>query len=213
MIYCVRKSKLDGWLNHMILDWTRHKVKNGTSERFGCKAVKTTANEILQFRRWYWLVGITRPVQRDRSVVKLHGGPADGPRPKAWTTCRRRRSLRTPSTGSDSLLRTPSAGSDPPPPWLSRIRASPARHLRHHLYFLSLVQTLGRGLTVGSPWSSSTPLSLGRGRVAPPPRRRSGVKSGTPEDSDAGQSRRWRTRTYSWCPHALQKEFFRYMLH
>jgi len=30
-------------------------------------------------------------------------------------------------------------------------------------------QTSGRGPTDGSPWSSSTPLSLGRGRVAPPP--------------------------------------------
>jgi len=28
---------------------------------------------------------------------------------------------------------------------------------------------LGRGPTVGSPWSSSTLPSLGRGRVAPPP--------------------------------------------
>jgi len=32
-------------------------------------------------------------------------------------------------------LRTPSTGSDSPPPWLSRIRASPARHLRHHSIF------------------------------------------------------------------------------
>jgi len=32
-----------------------------------------------------------------------------------------------------------------------------------------LVQILGRGATVGSLWSSFTPLSLGRGRVAPPP--------------------------------------------
>jgi len=28
---------------------------------------------------------------------------------------------------------------------------------------------MGRGPTVGSPWSSSTPSSLGRGRVASPP--------------------------------------------
>jgi len=32
-------------------------------------------------------------------------------------------------------------------------------------------QTLGRGSTVGSSWSSSTPPSLRRGRVAPPLRR------------------------------------------
>jgi len=31
------------------------------------------------------------------------------------------------------------------------------------------VQTLGHGPTVGSPWSPSTPPSLERGRVAPPP--------------------------------------------
>jgi len=31
------------------------------------------------------------------------------------------------------------------------------------------VQTLGRGPTVGSPWSSSMPPSLRRGRVAPLP--------------------------------------------
>jgi len=37
------------------------------------------------------------------------------------------------------------------------------------LPFLPLVQTLGRGSTVGSPWSSSTPPSLGRDRVTPPP--------------------------------------------
>jgi len=67
-------------------------------------------------------------------------------------------------------LRTSSAGSDSPPPWLSRIRASPARHLRNHFFhFWFLVQTLGRGPTVGSPWSSPTPPSLGKGRVAPPP--------------------------------------------
>jgi len=67
-------------------------------------------------------------------------------------------------------LRTPSAGSDLPLPGLSRIRASPARHLWHYFFhFWPLVQTLGRGPSVGSPWSSSTPLSLGRSRVAPPP--------------------------------------------
>jgi len=67
-------------------------------------------------------------------------------------------------------LRTPSAGSNSPPPWLSGIRTSPARHLRHHFFhFWPLVQTLGRFPTVGSPWSSSTPPSLRRGRVAPPP--------------------------------------------
>jgi len=67
-------------------------------------------------------------------------------------------------------LWTPSAGSNSPPPWLSRIRASPARNLRHYFFhFWPLVQTLGRGPTIGSPWSSSTPPSLGRGRVAPPP--------------------------------------------
>jgi len=31
-------------------------------------------------------------------------------------------------------LRTPAAGSDSPPPWLSCIRASPARHLRHYFF-------------------------------------------------------------------------------
>jgi len=67
-------------------------------------------------------------------------------------------------------LRTPSAGSGSPPPWLSCIRASPERHLRHHFFhFWPLVQTLGRSPTVGSPWSSSMPSSLERGRVAPPP--------------------------------------------
>jgi len=54
--------------------------------------------------------------------------------------------------------------------WLPRTRAYPARHFRHYFFhFWPLVQTLGRGLTVGSPWSSSTPLSLGKGRVAPSP--------------------------------------------
>jgi len=78
-------------------------------------------------------------------------------------TARRRRILL-------AHLRTPSAGSDSPPPWLSCIRASPAGHLWHHFFhFWPLVQTLGRGPTVGSPWSSFTPPSLGRGRVAPPP--------------------------------------------
>jgi len=46
-------------------------------------------------------------------------------------------------------LRTPSAGSDSPPPWLSRIWASPACHLRHYFHFWPLVQTLGCGPTVG----------------------------------------------------------------
>jgi len=67
-------------------------------------------------------------------------------------------------------LRIPPAGSDSPPPGLCRIRASPARHLWHYFFlFWPLVHTLVRGLTVGSPWSSSTPPSLGRGRVTPPP--------------------------------------------
>jgi len=67
-------------------------------------------------------------------------------------------------------LRTPSAGSDSSPPWLSRIRVFPARHLQYYFFhFWPLVQTLGRGRTVWSPWSSFTPPSLGRGRVAPPP--------------------------------------------
>jgi len=71
--------------------------------------------------------------------------------------------------GWEFRLRTPSAGSDSPPPWLSRIRASPACHFRHYFfYFWPLVQTFGRG-PVWSPWSSSTPPSLGRDRVAPPP--------------------------------------------
>jgi len=65
-------------------------------------------------------------------------------------------------------LRTPSTGSNSPPPGLSRIRASPARHLWHFFYFKPLVQTLGRSPILGSQWSSSTPPSLGRGRVAPP---------------------------------------------
>ena len=37
------------------------------------------------------------------------------------------------------------------------------------LYSRSMVQTLGCGPIVGSPRSSSTPPSLGRGRVVPPP--------------------------------------------
>ena len=37
------------------------------------------------------------------------------------------------------------------------------------LYSWPMVQTLGCGLTVGSPRSSSAPPSLGRGRVVPPP--------------------------------------------
>jgi len=65
-------------------------------------------------------------------------------------------------------LRTSSAGSNSPPSGLFRIWASPARHLWHHYFhFWPPLQTLGRGPTVGSPWSSSTPLSLGRDRVAP----------------------------------------------
>jgi len=34
----------------------------------------------------------------------------------------------------------------------------------YFFHFWLLVQTLGRDPTVGSPWSSSTPPSLGRGR-------------------------------------------------
>jgi len=53
---------------------------------------------------------------------------------------------------------------------LSRIRASPARHLWHYFFhFWPLVKTLGRGPTDGSPWSSSTPPSLERSRVVSPP--------------------------------------------
>jgi len=67
-------------------------------------------------------------------------------------------------------LRTPSAGYDSPLPWLSHSRASTARHLWHYFFhFWPLVQTLGRGPTAGFPWCSSTPPSLGRGRVAPSP--------------------------------------------
>jgi len=68
------------------------------------------------------------------------------------------------------LLRrqTLSAGSNSPPSGLSHIWASPVRYLWHHFFHLwSLVQTLGRGPTFGSPWNSSTPPSLGRGRVVP----------------------------------------------
>jgi len=43
------------------------------------------------------------------------------------------------------------------------------QHLRKQLCCLGTMSHLGRGLTVGSPWSSSTPPSLGWGRVAPPP--------------------------------------------
>jgi len=76
------------------------------------------------------------------------------------------------------LANTPSAKSDCGHPlqdlihtslWLSRIRASLARHLWHYFHFWPLVQPLGRGPTVESLWSSCTPPSLGRGRVAPPP--------------------------------------------
>jgi len=66
-------------------------------------------------------------------------------------------------------LRT-SIGSSSSPPGLFPIWASPARHLWHYFFYLwPLVQPLGRGLIIGSSWSSSTPTSLGRGRVAPPP--------------------------------------------
>jgi len=54
--------------------------------------------------------------------------------------------------------RTSSAGSDSPPPELSCIWASSARHLWHYFFhFWSLDQTFGLGPTVGSPCSSSTP--------------------------------------------------------
>jgi len=57
-----------------------------------------------------------------------------------------------------------------PPSGLSRIWASPARHLWHYFFhFWPLVLTLGRGPTVGSLWSFSTPPSLERGQTAPPP--------------------------------------------
>jgi len=47
-------------------------------------------------------------------------------------------------------LRTPSAGYDSPPPWLSRIRAFPALHLRHYLFhFWPMVQTLGVARLLG----------------------------------------------------------------
>jgi len=65
-------------------------------------------------------------------------------------------------------LRTPSVGSDSPPPGLSCIWASPARYLWHYFHFWPLVQTSGRGPTIGSLWSSSSPPSLGRGRIASP---------------------------------------------
>jgi len=45
-------------------------------------------------------------------------------------------------------LQTPSARPDLSPPWLSRIQASLARHLRLSLHFWPLVQTLGRGPTI-----------------------------------------------------------------
>jgi len=53
----------------------------------------------------------------------------------------------------------------------SRIWASPARQ-HYFFHFWRLVQTLERGPTVESPWSSSIPpwsSSIGKGRVAPPP--------------------------------------------
>jgi len=45
-----------------------------------------------------------------------------------------------------------------------------------------LGQNLGCGPTVGSPWSSSTPPSLGRGPVAPPPPEFSRVARGGPKE-------------------------------
>jgi len=58
-------------------------------------------------------------------------------------------------------LRTPYAESDSSPPGLSWIWASPACHLWHYFFqFWPLVQTLGHGPTVGSPWSSYTPIPL-----------------------------------------------------
>jgi len=58
------------------------------------------------------------------------------------------------------------AGSNSPP-GLSRIWASPPRHLWHYFHIWPLVQIFGRCPTVGSP-CSSTPPTLGRGQVAPP---------------------------------------------
>jgi len=53
-----------------------------------------------------------------------------------------------------------SAGSYSPPSGLSRIWASPARHLWHYsFHFWPLVQTLGRGPTVGLPLSFSSLIS------------------------------------------------------
>jgi len=53
---------------------------------------------------------------------------------------------------------------------LFRIWAFPTHHLWHYFFsFWPFVQTLGRGRTVGSLWSSSAPPFLGRSRWAPPP--------------------------------------------
>jgi len=46
---------------------------------------------------------------------------------------------------------------------------SNAPSLALYFHFWPLVQTLRHGPTVWSPWSSSTPPSLGRGRAAVPP--------------------------------------------
>jgi len=74
-------------------------------------------------------------------------------------------------------LRTPFAGSNSLPSGFFRIWASPARHLWHYTSSIwPLVQTLGRGPTVGSSWSSSTLPSLGRVRVSPPPPYKIGLK-------------------------------------
>jgi len=71
-------------------------------------------------------------------------------------------------------LRTPSAGSNSPSSGLSLFWSSPARHFGTiFFHFWPLVQIpLGRGPTVGSLWSSSTPHTSEGDRVAPllPPR-------------------------------------------
>jgi len=53
-----------------------------------------------------------------------------------------------------------------------------AKHwCRYYFFqFLFMVQNLWRGPTVGSPWNSSAPPLLGRGRVAPPSNRSTVVK-------------------------------------
>jgi len=70
-------------------------------------------------------------------------------------------------------LRTISAGSDSPHSDLSCIWASLACALSLALFlpFLTSGPDLRPGPTVGFPWSSSTPPSIGRGRVVPPPPR------------------------------------------